>query len=312
MAQIEKALRQVLRWEGGYQDHPNDSGNYNSKGQLVGTNHGISAPVAEHFLGFPPDRFVMKKMSLKLAVCIYRQNFWENIKGDQIESQPVANIFFDGHVNHGRWGIRLMQEILGVSRDGIVGPITLAALNETPPEIVYTQYKERRIEFYHAIVKRSPEMGVFLRGWLNRINSFRHFSNINEYQMALVAVNNRSIEFASPVVRDLAVVISQAVDIDKNRDKKIDLGEWFSFGQILASALFRQYGNANDALADFRDANSLERKELIAVFTEGFDLPNDTAETIIEETLAFVEDFATRGADLFGRWADLVRDSETA
>ena len=42
MANFNKAIDLILKNEGGYQAHPNDKGNYNSKGQLVGTKYGIS------------------------------------------------------------------------------------------------------------------------------------------------------------------------------------------------------------------------------------------------------------------------------
>jgi len=174
MARLEPALKKVIRWEGGYQRHENDPGNYNSDGDLVGTNHGISAPVAENFLGFPPNRKMMYNMKFSLAMCIYRDRFWNRIKGHEIASQQLANILFDGHVNHGTWGIRIMQDVVGVKRDGIVGPITLGAINRADPKDTFNNYKQKRIDFYHAIVRRSPHMRVFLRGWLNRINSFQY------------------------------------------------------------------------------------------------------------------------------------------
>jgi lysozyme family protein len=172
MADFGTALLRVLRWEGGFQVHTADRGNYNSKGQLVGTNWGIAAPVYERWLGRVPTKKDVKDMSKNEAGQIYRGLFWVQIRGDEIQNQFVADILFDGHVNHGGTGIRLMQRILNVEVDGKVGPITLAAINMFDPEILYKRYKEARRLYYHRIVEKNPMQQVFLKGWLRRIDSF--------------------------------------------------------------------------------------------------------------------------------------------
>jgi lysozyme family protein len=35
------AIDEILKHEGGFQNDKEDDGNYNAKGELVGTNHGI-------------------------------------------------------------------------------------------------------------------------------------------------------------------------------------------------------------------------------------------------------------------------------
>ena len=124
-----------------------DRGNYNSKGQLVGTNWGIAAPVYERWLGRVPTRKDIKNMSKNEAGQIYKGLFWVQIRGDEIENQFVADILFDGHVNHGGTGIRLIQRLLNVEVDGKVGPITLKAINDFDPEVLYNRYKEARCTY---------------------------------------------------------------------------------------------------------------------------------------------------------------------
>jgi lysozyme family protein len=173
MADFVTSLARVLKWEGGFSLVKEDKGNYNSKKQLVGTNYGIAAFVYERWLGRVPTKHDVRNMSKNEAAQIYKGLFWVGIQGDEIKSQAVADILFDGHVNHGAFGIRLMQRILGVKVDGKVGPITLAAINAHDPESLYLQYRNTRRDFYEQIVKRSPDQAVFLKGWLRRINSFQ-------------------------------------------------------------------------------------------------------------------------------------------
>lgn len=172
MASFYPAYQLVAKAEGGYQRIPEDSGNYNSRGDLVGTNWGISAPVYEDWIGRPPSTKDMQNISLLTAHQIYKSRFWDDIDGDSIQSQEVANIFFDGRVNHGRTGTKLMQKVLGVNVDGVVGNQTLSAINRANPTSLFNRYKAARRQFYYDIVNRKPSQRIFLNGWLNRLNKF--------------------------------------------------------------------------------------------------------------------------------------------
>lgn len=175
MADFIPAYNIVKKWESGYQAHPDDDGNYNSLGQLVGTNWGISAPVFESWIGYPPSKARMEQMTKDDARKIYKSKFWDDVKGDQINSQPLANILFDGRVNHGRLAVKFLQRLLGVAQDGIFGPITLKATNNANPAKLYNDFKNYREDFYKRLAKRKPSMKIFLNGWLNRIRSFKDF-----------------------------------------------------------------------------------------------------------------------------------------
>lgn len=178
MADFSIAYEVVSRAEGGYQRISNDPGNYNSLGQLVGTNWGISAPIYEQYLGAPPTEAQMRSMSSATARNIYRNVFWGNIQGDSIRDQNIANILFDGHVNQGFNGIRFIQDVLGVGVDGVVGPITLNAINTANGRDLFYRYKARRIQGYHDLVARRPSMREpWLRVWLNRMNEFEYNPN---------------------------------------------------------------------------------------------------------------------------------------
>lgn len=175
MADFNIAYPLVADAEGGYQNATQDTGNYNSLEQLVGTNWGINAQVYESFIGRPPSEQDMRDMSQSTAKDIYRANYWERIQGNLINSQPLANIIFDGHVNHGNRGIRLLQEVLALPQDGILGPLTLGLVNGGDEATIYNAYKQRRIDFYNYLVQRTPAFSVFLKGWLKRINDFNDF-----------------------------------------------------------------------------------------------------------------------------------------
>ena len=172
MGNFQTALTQTLAHEGGYQANPNDPGNYNSRGELVGTNWGISAPRLEKHLGRPPTAEDMKSLPIGLAAEIYR-DYWTAIRGDEIESARVAGLLFDMAVNHGpRSAIRLAQRVAGVKADGKIGPVTLAAINAKGEAEMVGRLIGERIGLYRAIIRRRPNMAVFLRGWIRRAESF--------------------------------------------------------------------------------------------------------------------------------------------
>ena len=175
MANFIGAYLRTAAHEGGYQNDSVDTGNYNSRNELVGTNWGINAQVYESWIGYPPSERDMRSMTSATAKSIYKARYWNNINGDQIGSQALAEILYDGHVNHGNTGIRLMQEVLGVQQDGKVGPITLDALNSGDTAYIYNAYKQSRIDFYNYLVVRTPAFQKFLRGWLIRINAYNDF-----------------------------------------------------------------------------------------------------------------------------------------
>ena len=175
MASFEISYQRVLGAEGGYQNNPNDSGNYNSAGELIGTNYGISAPVLEVWLGRIPSVWDMKLLELWEVKKIYRQRFWDPIRVEQLSAQPLADLLFDGRVNHGRTGTKLLQKVLGVPADGVIGPITLNAITARPPAQLYWQYKDAREQFYRYLADNRPGQAVFLNGWLNRLNKFQDY-----------------------------------------------------------------------------------------------------------------------------------------
>lgn len=171
MASFDKAYDRVLNNEGGFQKWTNDDGNYNNKGQLVGTNLGISAQTYERYYKKTATEAAMRALTTEQVKPIYKKFFWDTIKGDAIADQYVAELFFDGNVNHGK-GIHLMQDVLNVKRDGVVGKDTLAAINQAEPSILYNKYLVRRKEYYYQIIKAKPKKREFLKGWLDRLKTF--------------------------------------------------------------------------------------------------------------------------------------------
>ena len=168
MAEFDLAIPVILKHEGGYVNHPSDPGG--------ATNRGIIFKLFKRYatlLGLEPTIDALKGLTELQAKQIYRLEFWDKMSGDQFKSQKVANIVFDGFVNMGNRALKMLQVEIGVSADGAIGPKTLETVNAGNETIIFQGYKDRRIKYYNDLVARKPELSVFLKGWMNRINSFQ-------------------------------------------------------------------------------------------------------------------------------------------
>jgi len=105
---------------------------------------------------------------------ILRWHSWDRWQADKINSKQVAEILVDWVYNSGSWGIKKPQDFLKLKPDGLVGQKTLKAVNDYDPKLLFTHIKSMRKEFYRDIVRCNPSQRVFLKGWLNRIDSFKY------------------------------------------------------------------------------------------------------------------------------------------
>lgn len=105
MAKFEIAHKITAINEGGYTDEPDDNGNWTGgkkgAGKLIGTKYGISAPVLMAYLVRVPTVNEMKNLTHQVVRSIYKKNYWDSIRGDEIESQEIANGIYDMAVNAG-------------------------------------------------------------------------------------------------------------------------------------------------------------------------------------------------------------------
>ncbi len=167
MAQVEELKPFILKWEGGFSNDPLDRGGATNKGVTIATfkefckRKGYSRPTVGQLKNISEDEWLE----------ILKTMYWDKWRADEIQSQSVANILVDWVWASGVWGIKIPQRVLGVKADGIVGRITLGAVNEQNPRIFFEKIKEERREFVHRIVRRRPDQRRFIRGWLNRINN---------------------------------------------------------------------------------------------------------------------------------------------
>ena len=168
---LETALDKIMESEGGFQQWEDDRGNY-VNGRLIGTNKGITPNALAEYRGVDPSTITVddiRNVSDEEARDIFLQKYYFANGLDRLPPHLQANVL-DMYINSGRNAISILQDMLGVERDGALGPQTLEALENS--NITNKMYAERRVQFYNAIVRNDPSQRGFLQGWLNRANRY--------------------------------------------------------------------------------------------------------------------------------------------
>lgn len=164
------ALTALFEAEGGYSDHPDDTGGK--------TRFGVTERLARAY-GYEGE---MRLLPRELAEKIYRDEFWNPLRLYEIESRFIAAEVLDTAVNMGPYqGARILQEganLMGAELkvDGIIGDKTLAAVNGLIPRYekhLYQALNGLQFVRYLELYKSNPtKRGPFIRGWMVRLARF--------------------------------------------------------------------------------------------------------------------------------------------
>ena len=167
MAKVERLVPHILKWEGGLVNDPDDLGGLTNKGvtyktyKLYCKRKGKTA-TEDGLINLSMDEFtdILKTM------------YWDACRADEIVSQSVADSIVDWAWNSGTaTAVKEVQRILGVKDDGVIGNITLAAINSWSPLPLFGQIKQARLAYLERICNARPANRKFMRGWLNRVDS---------------------------------------------------------------------------------------------------------------------------------------------
>ena len=148
MSHFHFSVQIILKHEGGFVDNPSDPGG--------ATNHGISQRA------YP--NLDIKNLTARDAANIYRRDYWDVCQCEELP-WPISLYVFDAGVNQGTGkAIRMLQSVLGVKQDGVLGPVTLAAI-ENYPGVLGADYLAERAVNYGQLAAFS----IFGKGWMRRL-----------------------------------------------------------------------------------------------------------------------------------------------
>lgn len=154
-------LKEILKHEGGYVNHPKDPGGM--------TNLGVTKRTYEQYLGEQVDEATMRALTPAIVAPLYKKMYWDKMKCGELPT-GLDLLVFDFGVNAGpSRAIKFLQKMVGTAEDGVIGPATIAAANEyvklRGAEYAVNRYTEWRINYY----KRLPTFATFGKGWLRRV-----------------------------------------------------------------------------------------------------------------------------------------------
>ena len=165
-AAFKTSLPFILRWEGGYVNNPADPGGATNKGvtQSVYANWRTRQGLAHQDVRYIDSAEVQ---------AIYEAEYWMPARCDALKRQ-LDLVQFDTAVNMGVGrAIRYLQIALGCTVDGAFGAQTASAAAGCDPGTALKAYCDARENYYRRLAQQRPNMAVFLKGWLNRLNALR-------------------------------------------------------------------------------------------------------------------------------------------
>lgn len=108
----------------------------------------------------------------ELVYKFYKYAFWDKMKLDYVQSQKIAEELFIFGVNAGiKVSVMKAQKIVDVEVDGLIGQMTIQALNRFDEERFDFIFDYIEEEYYKELIKKKPSFAQFKNGWINRARS---------------------------------------------------------------------------------------------------------------------------------------------
>ena len=162
-ARFERAVKILLRHEGGYVNHAADDGGPTNMGVTLATFRQYVKPA-----GTIED---LKNLTVDQARAVYRQQYWSACRCEELPD-GLAYATFDFAVHSGTdRAIRTLQRAIGAEGgpDGVFGSKTLAAAKAANPGMAIKALCDLRL----AYLQEHADWPVFGKGWTVRVNDVR-------------------------------------------------------------------------------------------------------------------------------------------
>lgn len=108
----------------------------------------------------------IRNLTKEEAIGIYWQEYWEANHCGLLPG-PLSLMVFDGCVNASAVGvIRLLQSLVRVREDGVIGKATANAVWNYPTQAeLRARFTEIRLRHYESLVKEKPSYVKYIHGW---------------------------------------------------------------------------------------------------------------------------------------------------
>ncbi len=175
MASYKIAYSISRRNEGGY--NPGDSGGETYKGvsrkanpnwagwKIIYAYKKANGPIAK-------GAYINNTQLDQLVINLFKSNYWDMMRLDEVDSQNIANIMFDFSLtsNWDRSAIDA-QKAAGLTADGKIGTDSLRALNGAKEKDLAKKILAYNQQYYSDLAKK-PKYASYLHSWTSRIDYF--------------------------------------------------------------------------------------------------------------------------------------------
>jgi lysozyme family protein len=157
----DEAFKHILKHEGGYVDHKLDPGGM--------TNLGVTKRVWEEWTHKPAKESDMRALTPEMVAPLYKKKYWDVVCGDDLPA-GVDLCVFDAAVNAGVGrASKFLQQVVGVTVDGQIGPKTISAVTSKPADEIIEAFCALREAHYKSL----NTFDTFGKGWMRRLASIK-------------------------------------------------------------------------------------------------------------------------------------------
>jgi lysozyme family protein len=183
MQHINDIAQEILKAEGGFVNDPDDPGGPTNYSVTLKTLKRLGHDLNQDGLVDIAD---LKQLSAAQAVQILIKDYFYKPQIDQLPHMLHAPVF-DMYVNSGSHAIKVLQRTLilldmGITADGVIGPITIAATQTAArraPDHLVDAYGIKRVNYYLFLADARPNLRKFARtrrgakgGWIKRAEKY--------------------------------------------------------------------------------------------------------------------------------------------
>ncbi|MGV6810682.1 MAG: holin-associated N-acetylmuramidase [Brevirhabdus sp.] len=183
MPTVEEIASAIVGREGGYVNDPDDPGGATNFGVTIGTMQRLGLDIDRDG---DVDVADVKALTRAQAEAIFIQHYYKRPRLHELPKMLRASVF-DMYVNAGANAVKILQRLVGqmgfaVEVDGVIGPITLAAVRaatQAAPDHIADAYGIARRNYYYDLADRRPPLRKYARrrdggkgGWILRAEEF--------------------------------------------------------------------------------------------------------------------------------------------
>ncbi len=207
---FQRALKLVLKHEGGWSDHPKDPGGATMKG--------VTLANFRRYVKADANKDDLRKITDEQIATVYRRFYWDAIAGAELPG-GVDYAVFDFAVNSGpARAAKYLQKIVGAKVDGRVGPATIAATKNMMRATIIHDLCDARMGYLQGLKKLWP---TFKNGWTIRV------ADVRGEALALAALPDKQ----PPVKIEIPVEVEKPTvpqTVEEKVKEKTSLWSWLT------------------------------------------------------------------------------------